>query len=312
MLMGLANLVPGVSGGTMVLVMGLYDEFVTSIADVTKFRLSRRNVAFLGLLVLVAAVTIVTLSGWVVSLVSSQRSAMYSLFLGMTLGGAPLLIKMIKPFGKSPTIGVIIGLAVMIVIAWNKHEKPDTDAVKAAAAGGEIEVLYDSTSYGTDVAAGVLGMSSMVLPGISGAYMLLVLGRYVDIGLAIHHFKSYVVSGGSEGAVGALHVLVPVGIGAILSLVLVSNLLKWMLHHHPKPTLGVLLGILLGSVFGIWPFGDALWPLRRLAGRLIEGLPASAPGTAAVAGFTMFDYGLGLALALVGFAATAALSRLKD
>ena len=117
---------------------------------------------------------------------------------------------------------------------------------------GEFVIEPD---YPRDVAAGALGISAMVLPGISGAYMLLILGRYETILAAISVTKDFVLSFGEKGD-GAviLHVIGPTGVGAILSLVLLSNLLKWMLHKYDRLTLGFLLGILLGSVVGIWPF----------------------------------------------------------
>jgi putative membrane protein len=277
-LMGLANLVPGVSGGTMVLVMGLYDEFVTAVADITRLRITRRNLIFIGLLGAVAATTIGMLSGRMGALVTGHRLAMYSLFIGMTLGGAPLLYQMLRPLRPSALIGAALGFAVMIAIVLTRQEKPSADELVEGA-------VAIHAAYGTDLIAGLLGMSAMVLPGISGAYMLLILGRYETILRAIHEAKDYAVSFGGEGDIAsALRVIVPVGIGAVVSVVGLSNLLKWLLHHHEHPTLGVLLGVLLGSVIGIWPFH---------------------------ATSTSGDYGIGAALTAAGFVGTFALSRMK-
>lgn len=277
-LMGLANLVPGISGGTMVLVMGLYDEFVSAVADLTRLRITRRNVLFVGLLGGVAAATIGTLSGRIGTLVAGHRLEMYSLFIGMTLGGAPLLFQMLRPIRPSAMIGAALGLSVMVLIALTRSERPPSEEVVASG-------LMIHPSYATDVFAGVLGMSAMVLPGISGAYMLLILGRYETILLAIHEAKDYAVSMGAEGDIGAaLRVIVPVGVGAVVSVLGLSNLLKWLLHHYEPPTLGFLLGVLLGSVVGIWPF-------------------AATSGAG--------DYATGAAIAAAGFLGTFALSRIK-
>jgi len=279
-LMGLANLVPGVSGGTMILVTGLYDEFITSIADVTRLKFTRRNIAFLCIVGAAALVAIATLSGTLSRAVTLHRSAMYALFIGLTLGGAPLLIRMIGRFDKATVAGVVLGLGLMLLIAATSEERPDSAAVKEAVARGEFVV---EPAYVRDVFAGVLGMSAMVLPGISGAYMLLILQRYETILASISLAKKYVVSGG-EGDPGTfLAVIIPTAIGAIISLVLLSNVLKWLLHHHEKITLGCLLGILFGSVVGIWPF--------------------EAASTGA-------DYGIGAALAAAGFVATTLLAKI--
>lgn len=281
LLMGLANLVPGISGGTMIVVMGLYDEFVAGLADATRLRFTRRNVTFLGIVICFAVLAIATLAGTMSRTVTLHRSAMFSLFIGMTLGGAPLLIKMIGRFSGRALLGLVIGLALMLVIGLTKSESPDRDAVKAAVAAGNLVITPD---YARDVAAGVLGMSAMVLPGISGAYMLLILNRYENILAAISLTKGYVLSIGKTGDLAFLHVIVPTAIGALLSLFLLSNLLKWMLRRHRSATIGLLLGILFGSVVGIWPFDATSQPR---------------------------DIAVGSGLAIAGFLATVLLSRIS-
>lgn len=282
-LMGLANLVPGVSGGTMVLVMGLYDDFVTSIADVTRFRLRRDNVALLAVLGGAAFIIIALCAGVMSRAVTHNRSMMFSLFIGMTLGGAPILIRLIRPIRMSAVLGCLVGIALMIAIAETRQPAPQRPNASSDAV--VIEPVVIETAYVRDFLAGALGMSAMVLPGISGAYMLLIMGRYGTILAAISSAKHWVTSGGTDGDLETiLGVLIPVAIGSILSIVLLSNLLKWLLHHREKQTVGVLLGILFGSVRGIWPFD------------------AGASGT---------DYAWGGLLAIAGFLATMLLSRIK-
>jgi len=281
-LMGLANLVPGVSGGTMILVTGLYDEFISSLADVTRLKFTKRNITFLVIVGCAAVVAVVALAGTLSRAVTLHRSAMFSLFIGLTLGGAPLLIRMLKGITVASVVGVVVGLGIMITVAATKEKPPDKDNIRAATATGEFVINAD---YPRDVAAGALGMSAMVLPGISGAYMLLVLNRYETILASISVGKDYALSLGRDGnALDFLRVIIPTAIGAVISLVFLSNLLKWMLHRHEKVTLGLLLGILLGSVIGIWPFE---------------------------AGSQAGDYALGVLLAAAGFACTAFLSRIS-
>ena len=280
-LMGLANLVPGVSGGTMIVVMGLYDEFITSVADVTRLRFTRRNLLFLGIVCCAAAVAIGSFAGVLSRAVTLHRSAMFSLFIGMTLGGAPLLVRMLRRPRTAAGVGMAIGIALMLIIALTNDKPPNRDAIKASVAEGRFVV---ETDYTRDVFAGALGMSAMVLPGVSGAYMLLILGRYETVLAAVSMAKTYAFTMGKEGDPSVfLRVVIPVAISALLSLVLLSNLLKWSLHRYPGFTIGALLGILLGSVVGIWPF-DAY----------------SAPA----------DYLIGAALATAGFIATVLLSRI--
>lgn len=279
-LMGLANLVPGVSGGTMILVCGLFDDFIAAVADTTRLKLSVRNATLLGIIVGAAGVAIVALSGTLSRMVTLHESAMFSLFIGLTLGGVPLLWRMIGKVTPGVAIGALAGLGLMIAIAATRSEPPDKEAVRAAVRAGTFVI---ERNYGLDFLAGVLGLSAMVLPGISGAYMLLILGRYETILASISQAKRYVTSDGEGASTEFVHVIAPTAIGAILSIVALSNLLKWLLKAHEKPTLGVLLGIVLGSVVGIWPFSGE----------------SSAQ-----------DVGLGAILAVGGFVATYALSRL--
>ncbi len=249
LLMGLANLVPGVSGGTMILIMGLYDEFISAVADVTRFRFTARGLMLLGVIVGVAVITIAGLAGTLASLVDKHPMVMYSLFIGMTLGGGPLLVKMVRPIERGSIVAFVAGLAVMAAVglAGSGMHRP-TDEEKAErrerVERGEFDL---QTSYGRDVVAGVLGMSAMVLPGISGAYMLLLLGRYVQILAAVSLGAKYVLTFGKSGDAAAFHIIIPVAIGVIVSVVVVTNILKWLLHHHEKSTLAFLLGVLIAS-----------------------------------------------------------------
>ncbi|MEM8874527.1 MAG: DUF368 domain-containing protein [Planctomycetota bacterium] len=248
-LMGLANLVPGVSGGTMVLIMGLYDRFIGSVADITRLRFSRSALIFLGLIIAGAGVAIVGLSTVMSYLVRTHESLMYALFIGMTLAGAPLLWKMCRPIKWPTVIAFVVGFGLMLAIFLTEDEGAKAAAREVRAA----ETFVPSVSIGRDIAGGALAMSAMILPGISGAYMMLILGRYEHITGAVSLLKD-IARGDTEHAMTALQILGPVAVGAILSLVLLSNLLKYLLKHHEQPMGGLLLGVLIGSAVAIWPF----------------------------------------------------------
>lgn len=235
-LMGVANLIPGVSGGTMILAMGLYQEFIDSVADITALRLSMRRIVFLGLVVAFAGGSIVILAGVILYLLFHYPEAMFALFIGLTLGGAPLLLRELRPLNTSATIAVVVGLGVMIGIAsLGQGTLPHNTAM--------------------DFVNGVVGSTTMVLPGISGSYMLLVLDQYDRVVGAVDGMREGLKSRDMAILKEALWIVIPVGIGAVIGIVVLSNLLKWLLRRYHKVTVGALLGILLGSVFGLWPFG---------------------------------------------------------
>ena len=109
-LMGLANLVPGISGGTMLLAVGIYPQFIRSIAEVSTFRFRLRSVLLLISVVAGAALAIIALADVAKSLVENHRWIMYSLFIGLTLGGVPLLWRMVRP--ADPTVVVALRMLV--------------------------------------------------------------------------------------------------------------------------------------------------------------------------------------------------------
>lgn len=246
-LMGLANLVPGISGGTMLLAVGVYPQFVNGIAEVTTLRFRSRTILTLGTIAGSAALAILLLAGTVKELVVDARWAMYSLFIGLTLGGVPVVWKLLRPLNNAAKIGCIAAVAAMAVMA---QAQPG-----AAGDGGRSYLLL--------FVAGLAGASAMILPGVSGGYLLLLLGQYIPILSAIDQAKTALAAAGGpdwELIFDAFHVFVPVGLGVASGVVGASNLIRILLARYEKATLGVLLGLLLGAVLGLWPFQQGVAP----------------------------------------------------
>lgn len=250
LLMGLANLVPGISGGTMLLAVGAYPQFINGVAELSTFRFRPATILTLACIVGAALLAIVTLAGPVSELVVHHRWAMYSLFIGLTLGGVPILWKLVKPADSVLVLTSIIGIAVMAAMAM----------IGPAGASSSSSGGSDSHAYAFYFLGGLAGASAMVLPGISGGYLLLVLGQYVTILSAVAALKNGAGSGDWETVAQALRILVPVGLGVVMGVVGVSNLIKVMLEKFERPTLGILLGLLLGAVIGLWPFQQGVAP----------------------------------------------------
>jgi putative membrane protein len=266
-LMGLANLVPGISGGTMLLASGVYPAFIAAIAEISTFRFRPRSVVLLVVVAAGAAAAILSLAGPTRTLVIEDRWVMYSLFIGLTLGGVPLVWRLARPLSPGLVAGTALGLALMIAMVFSP-------------AGGSVG---EEHAYGRLVVAGTAGAAAMILPGVSGGYLLLLLGQYLPILGAIDKLK-LALMGAGDGIdlplLGeALHVVIPVGLGVVVGIVAISNLLKWTLERFPKPTLGLLLGLLLGAVVGLWPFQEGVAPQ---VGAVLEGTVLSAEGVAEV------------------------------
>lgn len=314
LLMGIANLIPGVSGGTMILAMGLYEEFIGSVADVTALRFSLRRIVFLGIVGVFAVGAIVGLAGVILYLLFHYTIAMFALFIGLTLGGSPLLYRSLKPIRADAVAAVAVGLGLMVGVL----------VLKGGRGFPHNPVM--------DFVSGVVGSTTMVLPGISGSYILLVLDQYERVVGAVYDLREGIAVGNRRTVKGAVGIVIPVGIGVVLGIAVLSNVLKFLLRRYHRATVGVLLGVLLGSVIGLWPFGKApsekalerrtLTELQAFAGkwqipgrqgtsdkeRLVKHIAENWERRGASA-FTAGSIGSAVALVLVGFLATYALSR---
>ena len=257
-LMGLANLVPGISGGTMLLAAGVYPRFIQAIAEVSTLRFRTRNLVVLGSVAIAAGLGILLLAGVLKGLVVDHRWIMYSLFIGLTLGGLPVVYKLAKPATNSVFLWAGISFLAMSGLA----------ALQMAGVVGS-----GTSNWLMLFIAGVAGASAMILPGLSGGYILLLLGQYVAILGGIDQFKTALRNGDVSAAMEpALSVMMPVGLGVVVGIVAVSNLLKFLLQRFRKATLGFLLGLLLGSVIGLFPFQESVAPtlgITKIKGQLV-------------------------------------------
>lgn len=273
-LMGLANLVPGISGGTMLLASGIYTAFVEAIADLTRLRFRKQSLVVLASVVAAAGLAILLLAGPVKTLVVEQRWVMYSLFIGLTLGGIPIVWGLLPSKGRSVWVSAAFGFLFMAALALLQSQGGEGQGREA----GFLFMLF----------GGIAGASAMILPGVSGGYLLLVMGLYVPILAGIDQVKSAL----KAMSVGDLippvtEVVIPVGLGVVIGVIGVSNLLKFLLARFEAPTLGVLLGLLAGAVLGLWPFQQGVRPKvgdvfkgQTLDLQAIEQIPADKWPTA--------------------------------
>jgi len=306
-LMGLANLVPGISGGTMLLAAGVYPAFIAGIAEVTTLRFRMPTLLLLGSVATTAAFAILLLAGTVKGLVQDHRWVMYSLFIGLTLGGVPLIWRMARPASPPLFVAAAASFALMVLMALSGA---------SGGGSGERNLLLLAAS-------GLAASSAMILPGVSGGYLLLLLGQYEPILGTVDQIKRGLLGDAAAGAgpelaliLDAMEVMIPLGLGIVAGVVGVSNLLRWLLDRYEKATLGALLGLLLGAVVGLWPFQEGRPPEP---GELLKGQVVTAENAASFDAddwpVTRFDPSggqLAAALGLIGagLASTALIGRL--
>jgi len=239
-LMGLANLVPGISGGTMLVAVGVYRRFVDAVSDATRLKLSVPTIVTMGLIAFAAAAAIGLGSRPVSWGLEHHRWAMYALFIGLTIGGVPALWALVRPANGKTIAFAFVGLVAMLALVFVQ----ETGTVAGGGGGGSNWLML--------AVAGAAGAAAMVLPGVSGAYLLLLLGQYEAVVTAIKDL--------ARGDLSALTTVIPIGVGVVVGIAGVSNLLRWLLHRYEKATLAVLLGLLLGAPAGLYPFREAMPP----------------------------------------------------
>ena len=244
-LMGAANLVPGLSGGTMVLIMGLYERFVGAVAEVTSLRLRRSTLVFLALFGVGIVIALGGFSKVAVWAVVNERMASFALFVGLTLGVVPELFGESRPprAGEARQVGGYGWLGFALSAAMGFGLVVGVEALGVSSGGGGFVFL---------AVVGALAASSMILPGVSGSYVLLLFGVYETVIGSISLL--------TKEPLEAIAVLAPVGVGVAVGIGAFANLLKFLLDRASRPTHAALLGLVLGSVVGLWPFQNLVHP----------------------------------------------------
>lgn len=240
--MGSADIVPGVSGGTMALILNIYNRLIHAISsfDVTflklffafRWKAAFRRAHWKFLIVLLSGIFCAILFfTHVVPLqiyMFTHPELIFGLFFGLIVGSIGILLKAIDSFswqhGLLIVVGILIGLWVVTRVP---AETPES-------------ALFVFLS-------GSVAICAMVLPGISGSYILLILRKYDFI-------LSQLGKLGSADTLSALGVLAPFVLGAIVGLMLFTRLLSWLLDTRYAQTLAVLIGFLIGSLYVIWPY----------------------------------------------------------
>ncbi|MDD4109750.1 MAG: DUF368 domain-containing protein [Prolixibacteraceae bacterium] len=231
--MGAADVIPGVSGGTIAFITGIYEELVDSIKSVNlkalkllftgKFSEFLRSVngVFLFCIVLGIAISIFSLARGLKFLLDNYPVAVWSFFFGLVLASAIYVARKIKRWNASIITGMIAGIIAAYYITTISPASPNT-------------------SWWFIFLSGSVAICAMILPGISGSFILVLLGMYKYIIEAVGNLD--------------LRVLLIFIAGAAIGIVAFSNLLSWLLKKYHNLTIAVLAGFMAGSLNKIWPW----------------------------------------------------------
>lgn len=249
--MGAADVVPGVSGGTIAFISGVYQELINSInrinLDVIKHLKQNGlkatwgaiNGNFLLALISGIGVSVVTFSKVITHLLETQPILVWSFFFGLVLASILFIWKEITHWTSKSIISLVIGtiLSYYITIA---------------------EPAHSPESYLFLFISGFIAIIAMILPGVSGAFILLLMGSYQTVIGTINQLREGITKMNTELLSDALLKIGTFALGALLGLKLFSKVLTWMFAHHKNTTLALLIGFMIGSLNKIWPWKEVL------------------------------------------------------
>lgn len=250
---GAADVIPGFSGGTMALILGIYANFINAIKSFStkealaffKLKLPTffRGVSWDFLLAVLIGIicSIATLSQVIQYILQHEtyRIYLYSLFLGMILASVVICIKHVHDWRRWHILSFMAGGIIAFLLSGNQTEEL---------------IRFDQARWFDFwlIFCGAAAVSAMLLPGVSGSYLLTILGAYPTVmdALAdlVHGFKIFFFD------IEAFLVLANLGIGIVLGAILFSRVISWLLHHYYTVTLTMLIGFMIGATPTIWPF----------------------------------------------------------
>ena len=270
--MGAANKVPGVSGGVVAFVAGFYEEFIYSLQKINvkafkllfngRFKSFYRyiNGTFLSLLILGMLISYFSVSKILDYFIQQKELYVWGAFFGMILGSIYYIGKDFDHWNKKTVLSFVIGIMVGISISfWNPAQENDN----------LLFVFF----------CGIIGVSGMTLPGLSGSFILILLGNYVlllvDAVNALYDTLSELINGDFSFTdnlerIRLLKVLGVFSAGSMAGLVTLSHLLNYVLKHFKHITIAVIIGFISGSLGVVWPWKKTIYKTDGLGSTLLD------------------------------------------
>ncbi|MCP4849233.1 MAG: DUF368 domain-containing protein [Verrucomicrobiaceae bacterium] len=258
--MGAANVIPGVSGGTIAFITGIYERLINAIksCDMTAVRLALSlkfkkfaeytDLRFLFAIGAGAMLSVVSLARLLEYLFANYPVLIWAFFFGLIVASIWGVGKMITTWSPGVLVSVVVGITMAIGVLWLPHSP------------GNTHPLYLFI-------CGVAAISSMIIPGVSGSFVLLIMGNYMLV----------------LGAVGNLDlgVLLPFGAGCVIGLIALSHLLSWIFSRYHDLAVGLITGFIIGSLVLIWPWKQEIYKRDESGAYIVrneERMVFSRPG----------------------------------
>lgn len=244
MVIGIANIIPGVSGGTMMVAMGIYDKLIHCITHL--FSEFKKNVLFLVPIVIGMGVAIIGSSFGIEMLFEKFPIQTNLLFIGLIVGGLPAIWKNVK--GSSIKAGHIVAFFVFFAVVVIMALMGDTEGNAADLSFHLVNVLK---LFGV----GVIAAATMVIPGVSGSMMLLLMGYYNPILTAINDFMRSLAALDMDGILKGIGILAPFGIGVVVGIFAIAKLVEIIFAKFPLYAYWAIIGLIVASPIAIIAMG---------------------------------------------------------
>ena len=261
---GIANIIPGVSGGTMMVSMGIYDKLIHCITHL--FSEFKKSILFLLPILIGMGIAIIASSFGIEYLFDNFPMQTNLLFVGLILGGLPAVTKKVK--GKSIRPGHIIACLIFFAVVAGLAALGKTE-------GNEVSLAFGLVNVVKLFGVGVIASATMVIPGVSGSMMLLLMGYYNPILSAITDFLRALVAFDLTGILTGCGILVPFGIGVLLGIFAIAKLVEVIFDKFPLYAYWSIIGLIVASPFAIFLIGGI--PEITVIG-LVVGAAALAAG----------------------------------
>jgi putative membrane protein len=243
--MGIANIIPGVSGGTMAVSMGIYDRLIHCLTHL--FKEFKESMKFLIPIFLGIGIALVGLSFIIEPAFAYFPLQTNCLFIGLIVGGLPAVWQKVK--GKGIKISYIVPFVLFFAV------------VVGMAAIGEKEGTAADLSFSVWsvirlFAVGIIASATMVIPGVSGSMMMLLMGYYNPIVAAIKNFVTALAAFDMAGILEGCGILVPMGLGIVVGIFAIAKVIEIIFEKFPIQAFWAIIGLIVASPIAIFLLGD--------------------------------------------------------
>lgn len=239
-IMGIANIIPGVSGGTLALTLGIYEKFIEAISHF--FDKLKENIKFLVPIFLGIGLSLLTMSNVITEAFEHYPVPTAFLFMGLVIGGIPMLSNKVKKSKErkqvSSYIIALITFALVIVLAFS-------DQLFGSGLSDVTLKNLDLTGYILLFLVGVIAAATMVIPGVSGSLVLMLLGYYLPVVNTIKDLTHF------NNIVDNCLILIPFGLGVVVGIVVIAKIIEWLLKKYEAKTYFGVLGFIIASIIAI-------------------------------------------------------------